>query len=486
MIVAEDVLALATLPARDAVTLVNGVPSALAELVRSPLPASVRTVVAGGEPLTRALADRILANAGVRRLLNAYGPTECTTTCAAAEVRRDGGEPPIGRAYAGAELSVRDAAGRPVPDGRTGELWVAGPGVARGYLGRPELTAERFVADPQVPGGRRYRTGDLVRAVGAELHFAGRVDDQVKIRGFRVELGEVEAALAEHPAVRLAVAVAPADARGERRLLAYAECSGDAAPSPDELRAHLRERLPDHAVPSRIAVLDRLPADAERQGRPCAPPRDGRRDRGRPPRARAARREARVAEIVADVVGMRQVGVLDRFADLGGHSLSAARVVARVGERFGVVVPLGGFLADPTVAGLAACVEAATERPPVRHAGRARYPLTDLQRELWTLRQLSPDSTATTIALRLRMSGVPDAAPLQAALDGLVQRHEVLRTVFVHAADGPVAAGASGGAGAARGARPAWNGRRRPGSCRGCAGATRRPARVRPRRRACR
>ena len=438
VILAEDLLALPTLPARDAVTLVNGVPSALAELVRSPLPASVRTVVAGGEPLTRALADRILANAGVRRLLNAYGPTECTTTCAAAEVRRGGGEPPIGRAYAGAELSVRDPAGRPVPDGETGELWVAGPGVARGYLGRPELTAERFVSDPQAPGRRHYRTGDLVRAAGAELHFAGRLDDQVKIRGFRVELGEVEAALAGHPAVRLAVAAAPADARGERRLLAYAECSDNGAPSPADLRSYLRERLPDHLVPARIAVLDRLPLGP-----------NGKADRARLPaiaevvaQDRVAPRtatERRVAEIIADVVGLREVGVLDRFADLGGHSLAAARVVARVGERFGVVVPLGDFLAEPTVAGLAACVEVATDPPPVRHTGRDSYPLTDLQRELWTLRQLSPDSTASTIALRLRMTGVTDAAPLQASLDGLVRRHEVLRTVFADSADGPVA-----------------------------------------------
>jgi amino acid adenylation domain-containing protein len=426
VIMAPDLLALPTLAPRERVTLLHGVPSVLAELLNHPLPRSLRTVLSGGEPLTRALADRIYANPGVKRLVNVYGPTECTTRCAAAEVERGTGAPPIGRPYAGAELSVRDAEGRRLGDGELGELWVGGPGVSAGYLGRPELTAERFVAAP----GLRYRTGDLVRVIDGHVHFAGRIDDQVKIRGVRVELGEIEAALACHPAVALAVAVA-----SEGRLLGYVETSEEVTAA--ELRAHLREQLPDALIPARVIVLDRIPltpnGKADRSALPAFVDDGAERV---PPRTET---ERRLAEIVAEVVGLPAVGVLDEFADLGGHSLAAARVVARTGERFGVVVPLADFLAEPTVAGLAARVEAATARPPVRHAGRTRYPLTQLQRELWTLRQLHPDSSANTIALHLRVRGITSAEPLRTALDGLMRRHEVLRTVFLDAPDGPVA-----------------------------------------------
>ncbi|WP_028064018.1 non-ribosomal peptide synthetase [Solirubrobacter soli] len=413
VIMAPDLLALHTLPARERVTLLHGVPSVLAELLNQPLPRSLRTVLSGGEPLTRALADRIYANAHVERLVNVYGPTECTTRCVAAEVgRNDTGAPPIGRPYAGAELSVRDG----------GELWVSGPGVSAGYLGRPDLTAERFVDGA-------YRTGDLVRVIDGDLHFAGRIDDQVKVRGVRIELGEIEAALASHPAVALAVATA-----GDGRLRGYAEAADVTGA---ELRAYLREQLPDALVPDRVIVLDRIPLTP-----------NGKADRGALPEFvdDGAERiepgtdtERALAEIVAEVVGLPAVGVLDDFTEIGGHSLAAARVVARAGERFGVVVPLAGFLAEPTVAGLAARVETASALPPVRHVGRTRFPLTQLQRELWTLRRLRPESTANTIALHIRVSPITSAEPLRAALDGIVRRHEVLRTVFLDTPDGPIA-----------------------------------------------
>ncbi|MGW1175356.1 amino acid adenylation domain-containing protein [Kitasatospora sp. NPDC002543] len=436
VILAENLLALPALPARDEVTMVYGTPSALAALVGEPLPPGVRTVRAGGEPLTRALADRIYANPSVRRIVQSYGPTECTVSCVTHEVPRAGREePPIGSPYAESGLSIRDGAGNPLGDGEVGELWVSGPLVSRGYLARPELTAERFVTD--AAGVRHYRTGDLVRRVAGLHRFAGRIDDQVKVRGFRIELGEVEATLAGHPAVRHAVVLAPADGDGTRRLVACAE-SADRTLTEARLRSWLRDRLPDHAVPSRIAVLERLPVGptgkADRAalaavefGRAVdteyAAPRTG--------------TEQRIAEVVGEVLGLAEVGVHDDFGALGGHSLAAARVCAVLGREFGTAVPLAGFLAAPTVAGLASLLLAGAaggagtvpEPALVRHTGRTGYPLTSAQQGMWLLRQVGSGERATTIAFRLGLRGRPGAARLRAALDAVVERHEVLRSV---------------------------------------------------------
>ncbi|MEU1289251.1 amino acid adenylation domain-containing protein [Kitasatospora sp. NPDC005856] len=436
VILADNLLALPALPARDQVTMVYGTPSVLAALVREPLPTGVRTVRAGGEPLTRALADRIYANAGVRRVVQSYGPTECTVSCVTHEVPRAGREePPIGSPYAQSGLSIRDRAGNPLGDGEVGELWVSGPLVSRGYLARPELTAERFVTD--AAGVRHYRTGDLVRRADGLHHFAGRIDDQVKVRGFRIEPGEVQATLAGHPAVRHAVVLAPADEDGTRQLVAYAE-SADRTLTEPRLRAWLRDRLPDHLVPSRIAVLDRLPVGptgkADRAALAAVEFGRGVDTEYAAPRTDT---EQRVAEIVAGVLGLPDVGIHDDFGALGGHSLAAARVCAVLGRDFGTAVSLAGFLAAPTVAGLASLLHAASADGPgtgpepalVRHAGRDSYPLTSAQQGMWLLRQVSSAEHATTIAFRLGLRGLPGTARLRAALDAVAERHEVLRSV---------------------------------------------------------
>ncbi|MER7702513.1 amino acid adenylation domain-containing protein [Kitasatospora sp. NPDC097605] len=436
VIVAENLLALSALPARDRVTTVYGTPSALAALVREPLPPGVRTVRAGGEPLTRALADRIYANAGVRRVVQSYGPTECTVSCVTHEVPRAGREePPIGTPYAESGLSVRDGAGNLLGDGETGELWVSGPLVGRGYLARPELTAERFVTD--AAGIRHYRTGDLVRRVDGLHRFAGRIDDQVKVRGFRIELGEVEAVLAGHPAVRHAVVLAPADEDGTRRLVAFAE-SADRTLTEARLRAWLRDRLPDHLVPSRTAVLERLPVGPTgKADRAALAAVEFGRAADTEYTAPRTDTEQRIARTVAGVLGVAEVGIHDDFGALGGHSLAAARVCAVLGRDFGTAVPLADFLAVPTVAGLAALLQAgpagrpgpAPEPAPARHAGRDSYPLTSAQQGMWLLRQVGSGERATTIAFRLRLRGLPRTARLRAALDAVVERHEVLRSV---------------------------------------------------------
>ncbi|MDG6101869.1 amino acid adenylation domain-containing protein [Dactylosporangium aurantiacum] len=441
VILAENLLALPTLPARDEVRTVYGVPSALAALLREPLPAGVRAVFAGGEPLTRALVERIYANPGVRRVLNLYGPTECTTTCAVAEIGRDDdGEPPIGRPAAGAVMTVRDAAGVPVADGELGELWIGGPVVARGYLGQ---ASPAFTTDED--GGRVYRSGDLVRRRAGVLHFAGRGDDQVKIRGYRVEPGEVEAVLVRHPDVRRACVLPARDPDGVAYLAGHVEASG-----PDEraLRAWLRRRVPEHLVPTRLAVVDRLPLSPNgKVDRAALPQLPARRETATGYVAPRTPVEADLAGIVGGVLGIAEVGVHDRFPDLGGHSLAAARVCALAGRGHGTTVALADFLAEPTVAALAALVQRRGEggeggtagATPVRHEGRTEYPLTPTQRELWTLRQVSPVPAVTTVAFRVRLTGPVDPGDLRRALAAVVARHEVLRSRIVERDGEPVA-----------------------------------------------
>lgn len=442
VVLAESLLELPTLPARDEVTMVVAPPSALRVLLHHGLPASVRLVYPVGEALSSSLVAELFAQPGVLRVRNGYGPTETTTLSHChdmhrADFRDTGDAPPIGRLVAGATGLVLDAKGRHVPEGGLGELWIAGPGLAGGYLRRPELTAERFVADPCVPGGRRYRTGDLVRRTGEVFRYAGRIDDQVKIRGFRVELGEVETALVKHPDVTAAVAAAPADESGVRTLLGYVTLAPGAHLAENELRTYLSTHLPAYLVPSRIGILSHIPlgptGKADRSALPplspalspavaTTAPRDG--------------REAVVAEIFAEVLRVPSVGIHDDFFALGGHSLGAALAVARLTGRFTRTVPLAWLLAGPTVAALAARIAEETERaeddePQLqRHAGRTSFPLSAMQSNQWAALQAAPQCN-NTIGFEVRLSGVPDAAAVQFALDRIVRRHEVLRTVLI-------------------------------------------------------
>ncbi|MFE2546120.1 amino acid adenylation domain-containing protein [Actinacidiphila glaucinigra] len=416
VILAENLFAVSALPARSEVTVLIAAASALSALMRDTLPSNVRTVITGGELVTRALCDRVYAHPQVRRVLNGYGPTECTVACTMEEVDRHGtGNPSIGQPIAGAELSVRGPDGAILPEGETGELWIAGPCVSRGYLNRPELTAERF-------GSFGYRTGDLVRRLGDTYHFVGRADEQVKVGGVRLEPGEVEAVLADHPGVRHAVVLATGD-----RLVGYAESE---SAMEGELRAWLTARLPSHAVPWRIAVLPRIPVHPT-----------GKVDRGALPVITAGRRpdapytaprdetEQLIADVIAEVLGIDLVGVDDRFADLGGHSLAAARVVSELGRRRRTPVPLAAFLDHPTAALLARAMDKIAPEPPLRRTpGLSRQPLTAMQREFWLLRQLAPDTPVTTLTMRIGVGGPVSGPAVREALDAIVRRHEVLRS----------------------------------------------------------
>ncbi len=263
VVLAANALALPALPAAAEVTLINTVPSAMAELVRAgALPAGVRTVNLAGEPLKGSLA-RAVQELGVERVLNLYGPSEDTTysTCEVVE-RGSRREPTIGRPIAGTWARLLDPRLQPVAAGEPGEIYLGGAALARGYLGRPELTAERFVPDPLAsqPGDRLYRTGDLGRTLpDGRIEYLGRIDNQVKVRGFRIELGEIEAGLEAHPRVQEAVVVAPQDAVGDRRLVAYLVAEGAEAPTGAELRSLLGAHLPDFMIPSFSSSFLRFP-----------------------------------------------------------------------------------------------------------------------------------------------------------------------------------------------------------------------------------
>ncbi|MEW5929506.1 MAG: amino acid adenylation domain-containing protein [Gemmatimonadota bacterium] len=391
----------------------------------------------GGEALPRELADRLLGAVG--ELWNLYGPTETTIWSTVERVEPGAGAVSIGAPVANTRLYLLDRGLEPVPAGVPGELYVGGEGVARGYLGRPELTAERFVPDAfsRGPGGgaRLYRTGDRVRrrADGA-LEYLGRTDTQVKVRGFRIEPGEIEAALRALPQVREAVAVVREGPQGDRRLVAYV-VAGEGAPAAAELRAALRERLPEHMVPGAFVVLESIPltpnGKVDRRALPA--PERAAEDEYVAPRTPA---EELLAGIWAELLGTGRVGVEESFFDLGGHSLLATRVVSRARQAFGVEVPLRALFEAPTVAGLAGRIEVlrstgAAAGPPIERAARGGpLPVSFAQQRLWVVDRLDPRSPAYNLFSALRLHGALDTAALRASLDALVRRHETLRTTF--------------------------------------------------------
>jgi thioesterase domain-containing protein/acyl carrier protein len=341
----------------DTVTLVNTVPSAMAELLRlRAVPASVRVVNLAGEALSPALVAQVHAVDTIDRLFNLYGPSETTTYSTYAELPRHStrAEVPIGRPISHTQVYVLDAAREPVPIGVTGELYIGGAGVARGYLNRPDLTDTRFVPDPfGPPDGRLYRTGDLARwRDSGDLEFLGRMDHQIKVRGYRIELGEIEATLDAQAGVRRSVVVAREDTPGDKRLVAYVERETGAPVADTALRAAVQARLPEFMVPSAVVVLDALPLTSngkvDRAALP-APPRPSAHAYVAPRTAT----EAALAAIWADVLRRDQVGIEDNFFELGGHSLLAARVFAAIEKEFGRQLSIGTLVEAPTIAQLA-------------------------------------------------------------------------------------------------------------------------------------
>ncbi|WP_410658123.1 amino acid adenylation domain-containing protein [Amycolatopsis sp. lyj-112] len=376
--------------------------------------------ISSGERLDGELALAAKAALPDARLINLYGCSEVSGDSLWAEYA-GGDEVPIGTPIGGTRVHVLDEKLRPVPEG---ELYVAGSGLARGYRGRPELTAARFVAEPGgPPGSRMYRTGDLVRRrPDGALDFIGRADDQIDLHGFRIEPAEVAAALSGHPSVaRAAVAK-----RGEDLLVGYVVAAPGAVVDPADVRRHATETLPAHLVPTVVLVLDDLPTTPSGKLDRNALPAPDFRSGGRAPRDA---REERLCALFAEVLDVPAVGVDDEFLALGGHSLSAARLVNRIRAELGVELDVTDLLDGGTVATLAE--RTGGRRPPLIAGPRPdRIPLSPTQQRLWFSGRLEGTSAVYNLPCALRLSGDLDETALAAALQDVVARHESLRTTF--------------------------------------------------------
>jgi amino acid adenylation domain-containing protein len=408
---------------------------------------SLRRVFCGGEALPLELQHRFFSKLGAD-LHILYGPTEASIDVTFWSCRR-GDEQPlvrIGRPIANTRIRLLDAALRLSPEGWEGELFASGAGLARGYLGRPDLTAERFLPDPfGEPGERMYRTGDLARWLeDGSLAFLGRADHQVKVRGFRIELGEIEAVLAELPEVRTAVVIVAGGAPAGR-LTAFVVAEPDQRISVPAVREHLRSKLPEHMIPAAVSVLERLPLTP-----------NGKLDRAAltvlevetPETAGVSPRtpvEEMLTGVFAELLGRERVGAADDFFELGGHSLLATQVISRLRQVFRVDLPLRSLFQAPTAAGLAALVEQARQKdgetrfPPLGPMPREQDPpLSYAQQRLWFLERLTPGGSAFNIPTAVLLSGELDLGILERSFGEIAARHEALRTVVGGEAEPPV------------------------------------------------
>jgi amino acid adenylation domain-containing protein len=450
VVLAENALHLPSLRAAQEVTLINTVPSAIAALIKvDGIPASVRTVNLAGEPLTNALAQRLYQQSGVERVFNLYGPSEGTTYSTYTLVKRDAHEAPtIGRPVGNTQVYILDKYLQPVPIGIIGELYIGGEGVARGYLNRAGLTADRFVAHPlsNEPGGRLYRTGDMARyRANGEVEFLGRLDYQVKIRGFRIELGEIETALREHASVRDAVVLSHEDPNGDKRLVAYLVVSQAQARISGELSAFLKRKLPGYMVPSSYVFLDELPltpnGKLDRRALPLPEQTESRAEFVAP----RTPTEELLSGIFSKVLRLSTVGIHDNFFESGGHSLLATQLISRVRDLFRVEIALRALFEHPTVAALAESVEAAlhgraeeTALPLQRVSRDEPLPLSFAQQRLWFIDQFEPDTSLYNMPASMRLAGHLDLDALRQAFSEVVRRHEILRTVFADVDGTPV------------------------------------------------
>ncbi len=424
------------------VTAVHFVPSMLAVFVAEPLVAQVKTlryVFASGEALPARTAARLreVSSAGLHNL---YGPTEAAVDVTYYETgEQDQVSVPIGAAVADTELLVLDDALRPSPSGVAGELYLAGIQLARGYVSRPDLTADRFVARPgATDGSRMYRTGDLVRWRGAganrQLEYIGRTDFQVKLRGLRIELGEIEAALLDCEGVSQAVVIVHSDETIGDNLVAYIVAEGIDS---ENLTSSLGERLPDYMIPAMFVELDEFPLNASGKLDRKALPTPEFASKTVEYREPATPTEAGVVAIFADLLGQDRVGADDGFFELGGNSLLATRVVARINAEHGISIDMRNFFDAPTAAELAVFIDEAkisedrkAHVPLITRERPELVPLSLAQQRMWFLNRFEPESAVDHIPVALRLSGALDVDALQGALKDLIERHEILRTVY--------------------------------------------------------
>ena len=414
----------------------------------------LRRVICSGEALSVDAQKAVFKRLPQAALHNLYGPTEAAIDVTHWACCDDGRtQVPIGQPISGIQTWILDGALQPSPQGVAGELYLGGIGLARGYLQRPDLSAERFVADPlDQQGGRLYRTGDLVRWNNeGQLEYLGRIDHQVKIRGFRIELGEVEAQLLAQPEIREAVAVANEDSNGTR-LVAYVCTAEGQTINSIQIREKLGQTLPDYMVPSVVVELDKLPLNANgKVDRKALPEPEI--NTGTEYEAPKGEVEATLASIWSEVLDVERIGRHDNFFELGGHSLIATMLISRVRAVTGVDVPLRQVFESPSLQGLAACIAdlqsvdslSTTDEIPLLAVSRQAdkpLPLSPVQQRLWLVERIA-DASATpayNMATALRLSGELDLPALQSTLDTILARHEVLRSVYPQDDEGcPVA-----------------------------------------------
>ncbi|WPN61791.1 non-ribosomal peptide synthase/polyketide synthase [Pseudomonas sp. P9_35] len=481
LIIARNALELPQLPARDQVRLINTVPSAIAALQRSDeIPASVRIINLAGEPLKQSLVDSLYADAncgselardsggsdahgptdrtpsrasslpqGIAHVYDLYGPSEDTTYSTWTR-RTPGGTANIGRPLKHTASYLLDADLQPVPQGVSAELYLSGAGITRGYLGRAAMTAEKYVPNPfSTAGERLYRTGDLSRyRVDGVLEYQGRIDHQVKIRGFRIELGEIEARLLQQPEVR-DVAVLAQDAPGGQQLVAYvvaAALQQDESKLRAQLKAGLKEHLPDYMIPAHLLFLEQLPltpnGKLDRKALPAV--ETGLSQSGY--EAPVSELEQQIAGIWQEVLEVEQVGRNDHFFERGGHSLLATQAVSRLRKLTGYPLSLRDLFNHPQLKALAVLM-AGTADGPVRagdshevrlkaHGPRRSAPLSLVQRRLWIAEQLSGGTSAYGMPMALRLCGELSLAHLMSSFADVARRHDVLRTAYVQDEEG--------------------------------------------------
>ena len=427
----------------ERISILHCVPSLLRLLVEEPAfdeSLALRAVMCGGEALAPQIVARFRSRSEAK-LYNVYGPTETIidSTYWPCEERNADSAIPIGRPIPNARVYILDDLLRLVPIGVAGNLYIGGVGLARGYVRRPDLTAEKFIPDPfsGEPGMRLYKTGDLARYLcDGNIEFLGRIDYQVKIRGFRIELGEIEGTLRQHPAVREAIVKVQEDGP-EKRLVAYVAAEEEARPTANEMRGFLKDKLPEHMVPAVFVLLDAFPLTANgKVDRRALPTSEGRRPEL--DEAFVACRtptEELLADIWRQVLGVEQVGIYDNFFQLGGHSLLATQVVSRIREAFQVEMPLRRLFETPTIAGLAESIEGGRgtglQAPAIVPVPRDReLPLSFGQQRLWFIDQLEPGSSVYNFPAAVRLKGPLNLVALEQSLNEIVKRHEALRTTF--------------------------------------------------------
>ncbi len=403
----------------------------------------LRTILTGGDKL-----HRYPPASAPFELVNNYGPTEntvVTTSGLAIRNESDTVAPAIGRPISNTQVYILNSNLQPMPIGVPGELHIGGAGLARGYLNRPDLTQEKFIPNPFCPDpqARLYKTGDLVRYLpDGNIEYLGRIDNQVKIRGFRIELGEIETILSQYPGVLKIVAIAREDVPGDNRIVAYLVCDREQTPTVSSLRGFLKQRLPEYMVPAAFVFLEALPLTP-----------NGKIDRRALPTPDFAQQleaqfvaprnplEQTLAQIWADVLGIKQVGVRDNFFELGGHSLLATQLISRVRTAFKLEVPLRNLFESPTIIELAEYIQRSQQditelaAPPLQSIAPDRrnepLPLSFAQQRLWFLQQLDLSSAAYHIPGAIRLQGQLDVVALEHSFKEIVRRHEALRTNFI-------------------------------------------------------